>query len=189
MECDSEATGVFRNGCIDLIEPANWPEGARVTVRLASGPRMAHRGDGGGSVIIAGFGLAGRCVAELSDRAGYEYVIVDRNAETVETQLGLGRRVIAGRVADPDVLRRAGIAKADVLALTIPDEEAVLRATELARRMNPGIYIIARTRYASSGMQASLLGADDVIKSEQAVAMQFHHKLKDRFVRQGHPAC
>ena len=70
--------------------------------------------------------------------------------------------------------------RASILALTIPDEEAVLAATSLARRLRPEIYILARTNYSSKGMQASQLGADDVIKAEQAVALQFYDRLSRR---------
>ena len=75
---------------------------------------------------------------------------------------------------------QAGLSSATILALTIPDEDAVLRATSLARRLQPDIYIIARTNYSSKGMQASQLGADDVVKAEQAVALHFYDRLSRR---------
>jgi len=136
-----------------------------------------------GHVIIVGFGLAGRCVADLLDRAGMSYTIIERNPVTVETQRALGRRVVAGDASDAQTLSEAGLDRASILALTIPDEEAVLEATSLARRLRPEIYIIARTNYSSKGMQASQLGADDVIKAEQAVALQFYDRLSRRLWR------
>lgn len=69
---------------------------------------------------------------------------------------------------------------ADIAALTIPNEASALRAVEAARRLNPDLYIICRTRYASSGMEALRCGADDAIKGEQVVALQFFAKLRDR---------
>jgi len=61
--------------------------------------------------------------------------------------------------------------------VTVPDEQAVLTATKLARRLNPNIYIVARTLYSSSGMQATQFGADEVVKAEQVVARQFYEML------------
>jgi CPA2 family monovalent cation:H+ antiporter-2 len=133
-----------------------------------------------GHVIIVGFGLAGRCVADLLDSAGMSYTIIERNPVTVETQRALGRRVIAGDASDAHTLSEAGLDGASILALTIPDEDAVLEATSLARRLRPEIYIIARTNYSSKGMQATQLGADDVIMAEQAVALQFYDRLSRR---------
>jgi CPA2 family monovalent cation:H+ antiporter-2 len=133
-----------------------------------------------GRVIIVGFGLAGRCVADLLDQAQLTYTIIDRNPVTVETQRALGREIIVGDAADADTLVKAGLNSASMLALTIPDERAVLETVSLVRRLRPKIYIIARTNYSSQGMKASQLGADDVIKAEQAVALQFYEKLSSR---------
>ena len=82
---------------------------------------------------------------------------------------------------------RLSTTSADALALTVPDEAAVLRSIEIARRLNPDIYIIARTMYASRGQRAIQLGADDVIKSEQTVAQQFHAKLIQKLRRTSRP--
>ena len=180
----NERYGVLRNGRIELEDAVDWPDGTRVQVRADRVPEP-HADFGVGRVIIAGFGLAGRCVADFVAAGDIDYVIVERNPVTVETQRALGRTVIAGDVSDEATLEAAGVRSAAVLALTVPEEDAVLRATELARRLNPKLYIIARTTYASCGMKAIQLGADDVIKSEQAVALQFHEKLKDKIVHGG----
>ncbi|MEK7730548.1 MAG: NAD(P)-binding protein, partial [Planctomycetota bacterium] len=168
----------YCDGQVRLEETVDWPEGMKLVVTPAYPP------PGGtpinGHVIIVGFGLAGRCVADLLDSAGMSYTIIERNPETVETQRALGRRVVAGDASDAQTLSEAGLDKASILALTIPDEEAVLEATSLARRLRPEIYIIARTNYSSKGMQATQLGADDVIMAEQAVALQFYDRLSRR---------
>jgi voltage-gated potassium channel Kch len=184
IERENEYGGTFRNGYVQLDGPVEWAEGTRVIVRAA--PVWPAEGDAGaelGPVIVAGFGLAGRWVADIFDRHKVSYVIVDQNHETYDTQTKLGRRVICGDISNEQTMREAGIEAASILCLTIPDDQAVLRATELARRLKPDIYIVARTTYSSIGMQASRLGADAVIKAEQAVARQFYemlvNKLKD----------
>jgi len=172
----NEYLGIYENGVIRLAAKVDWPEGIRVSVRVAD---VAPDIDNGelGKVIIAGFGLAGRWVADIFDRHGIGYVIIEKNKETIETQRKLGREVIEGDVSDEATLRQAGIEEASILALTVPDEQAVLEATCLARRIKPGIYIVARTKYSSSGMRASQLGADDVVKAEQAIARQFYEMM------------
>ncbi len=94
------------------------------------------------------------------------------------SQRELGRTAVQGDISDPQTLEKAGITEASILALTIPDEQAVLRAVTTARRLRPAIYIVARTTYASAGLEATRLGADDVIKAEQAVARQFYEMLQ-----------
>jgi voltage-gated potassium channel Kch len=171
-----EYLGVYKNGVIRLAARVDWPDGIRVSVRVAD---IVSEADNGqlGKVIIAGFGLAGRWVADIFDRHKIDYVIIEKNKETIEAQRKLGRHVIEGDVSEEATLRKAGIEDASILALTVPDEGAVLEATRLARRIKPGIYIVARTMYSSSGLRASQLGADDVVKAEQAVARQFYEMM------------
>jgi voltage-gated potassium channel Kch len=161
---------------VALDSPVNWPDGTRLVVKVADLKTISPEDIG--LVIIAGFGLAGRWVADIFDRHSIRYVIVEQNAATVATQRGLGRNVVQGDVSDPETLRAAEIDKASILCLTIPDEPAVLKAVETARALRPGIYIVARTNYSSAGMQAARLGADEVIKAEQAVARQFYEMLQ-----------
>lgn len=170
-----EYVGVYEQGTIRLSAKVNWADGTQVLVRVAD-PSRDKLGQLG-KVIIAGFGLPGRWVADIFDRHGVDYVIVERNTATIDAQRRLGRLVIEGNISDEQTLRAAGIEDASILALTVPDEEAVLKATDLARRLKPDIYIVARTLYSSSGLRATQLGADDVVKAEQAVARQFYEMM------------
>jgi len=174
---NSSFAATYHDGVIHLDEPAPWTEGQRVSVTPVAQPGADELM---GPVIIAGFGLAGRCVADLLATEGISFTIIEKNVVTVETQQSLGRHIIEGSAADATTLTKAGLANASILALTIPDEEAVLKATAVARRLNPDIYIIARTHYSSKGMRAAQLGADEVVKAEQAVALQFYDKLRLR---------
>ncbi len=164
-----------REGRIELDRPVDWPDGARLLVTPVL-PFETLRAKGGHAIIV-GFGLAGRCVADLLKQCGVSYTIIEKNPVTVETQRALGRSILEGDAKDAKTLTRAGLNEASILALTIPDEEAVLATTTLARRLRPELFIIARTQYASMGMKAAQLGADAVVKAEQAVALQFYDKL------------
>jgi CPA2 family monovalent cation:H+ antiporter-2 len=174
---DPSRRATWRNGRVEFEEAVDWPDGTELTISPTPSrvppPVDSH-------VIIAGFGLVGRCVADLLDSVRVGYTVIEQNLATVETQQALGRAIVGGNVADSEVLLSAGLHEADVLALTIPDEDAVLEATSLARRLHPEVYIIARTTHSSKGMRASQLGADDVIKAELAVAMQFYDLLRQR---------
>lgn len=171
----------YRCNEVVLDTKPNWPEGTKLIVT----PVFSGDLDGpliDGKVIVAGFGLAGRFVADLLDSAEIPYTVIEVNEVTVETQRALNRDIIHGNATSPEMLTAAGLSEARVLALTIPDEDAVLQATELARKMNPDIYIIARTNYSSKGMRCSQLGANEVVKAEHAVALQFYERLS-QFIR------
>lgn len=173
-----EYMGTYENGVVRPDGPVDWPNGTRVIICVAE-PQFRGESDLG-PVILVGFGLAGRWVADIFDRHKIEYVIVDQNPETIEMQKRLGLRAVLGDIGEEATLRRAGIEQAALLVLTVPDEQAVLRATQLARKIKPDIYIVARTNYTSAGLRAVQLGANEVIKGEQAVARQFYEKLLRR---------
>jgi len=182
----NEYLGVYSEGIVHLTAQVDWADGTFVSVRVAE-PLPGRAADGRelGRVIIAGFGLAGRWIADIFDRHNIEYVVVETNRATIEAQRRIGRQVIEGNIADETTLHAAGIESATILALTVPDEEAVLAATKLARRLNPNIYIVARTLHSSSGMQAAQFGADEVVKAEQVVARQFYEMLLRKIGKPG----
>ncbi|HOB76016.1 MAG TPA: NAD-binding protein [Phycisphaerae bacterium] len=171
-----EYFGIYENGCIRLSTGVDWPEGTAVVIRMAD-LKPGHVVPSLSKVIVAGFGLAGRSVAGLCERYGIEYVIVERNARTIQTQRELGRQVVEGDISEEQTMRAAGIEDASLLALAIPDEHTVRRATQIARALNPHVYIIGQAVYASTGMQIEKHGADDVIKVEQLVAREFYEHL------------
>jgi CPA2 family monovalent cation:H+ antiporter-2 len=174
---DQAFEGVVRDGVIETDVPLTLEDGTRVLISTIAG---SNGGGLSGHVIVVGFGLAGRCVADLLSQAGLSFTIIEKNPVTVETQRALGREIVEGNAAEAETLVRAGLNQASILALTIPDEQAVIEATAIARRLNPDIYIMARTNYSSQGMKCRQMGADEVIKAEQAVALQFYDRLGRR---------
>lgn len=176
---ESRLMGRVQDGRIVVEGAIPWPDGAAVTIHASNGPLPAISMTG--HVIVAGFGLAGRCVVELLRAAQIRTTVVDINSATAATQRALGQDIVEGNITDSATLIQARVTEASALALTIPDEEAVLRATSLARELNPKIFIIARTNYSSKGLEAAQLGADEVIKAEQAVARQFRERIQARF--------
>lgn len=129
------------------------------------------------NVVVAGFGVVGRAVCERFDTLGVPYTIIDFNPNTISTQGALGRPVVYGDVSNPEVLESAGVRTADAVILTIPDEDAVLRACEAVRAMNQSAFISARTNFLSKGMMASRLGADHVTVEELATAESMAHEV------------
>jgi len=173
-----QVLGTYKDGVIKLESSVEWPEGAGVLVLYTpAGPDLQAGPDKIGHVIIAGYGLAGRFVADVFRRHDVPIVVVEKNPRTVQVQRELGASIIQGDVRDEAVLKEARIDGAAALALTIPDEQAVLEATQTARKLNPQIYIVARTEHASVGLQAAKLGADEVVQAEYAVAMQFYQSF------------
>lgn len=123
-----------------------------------------------GHVIIAGFGPVGSAVADELERKQIPVVIIDLNPKTIAKHQGMGRTVIFGDASNHDVLASAGLERAQALVLTMPDEDAVLRACRASRSIKPDIFIAARALYLSRALKVMQEGADHTVVEEMATA-------------------
>jgi len=131
-----------------------------------------------GHAIIAGFGVPGRAVAELLEGRDVPFCVIELNPKTVDRCSDNGMHMIEGDVANERTLRRAGIERAVLFAIAIPNEPAVLEAVRLARAMNPTLHIMARCHFISAGIEAHRRGANDVVIEEMIVGQEFARLLE-----------
>lgn len=122
------------------------------------------------AAVIAGYGPVGRALADRLTLAGVSYSIIEMNTSTVRRQAMLGRSVVYGDATNPEVLLSAGVAEADAVFITIPDEEAMLRACRTARELAPRAFIAVRAAVLSRAIQAKEFGADHVTVGEIVTA-------------------
>lgn len=134
-------------------------------------------------VIIAGFGIVGRNLAEHFAAQNIEFSIVEMNAETVDKQRKLGRKATFGDISNPDVLESVGIHEADAIVLTIPDDEATIRACRAIRGIREDIFIAARTSFLSRAIAATEFGADHVTVEEVVTAQDMAVKVVQQLAR------
>jgi Kef-type K+ transport system membrane component KefB len=134
-------------------------------------------------IIIAGYGVVGRSIADRLAVQKIPFCIVDMNRQTVETQRKLHGRAYYGDISNPEVLESAGIEHADAVLLTIPDDDATLRACTVIRNARPDIFISARTSFLSKAFIAQQLGADHVVVEEVATAEMMAREVMARLER------
>jgi CPA2 family monovalent cation:H+ antiporter-2 len=96
--------------------------------------------------------------------------VIELNPRTVEKQHAMGRSIVYGDAGNPEVLHKAGLDRAEAIVLTMPDEEAVLRACRIIRQIKPEIFIAARLNVLSKALQAMQQGADHTVVEELATA-------------------
>jgi len=123
-------------------------------------------------VLLAGFGLPGRSVAERLRNLAIPFRIIEKNPETVSRAAAAGWPIQVGDALESGVLRQAGIEHADIFGAMMPDETDVLRCVQLARNLNSKVRIIARCSFMSGGLEAIRRGASEVVVAEQAVARE-----------------
>jgi monovalent cation:H+ antiporter-2, CPA2 family len=131
--------------------------------------------------IVAGFGVPGRAVVEMLHTQSAAYCIVELNPRTVERCEQFGEHILEGDARDPQTLQRAGIERATLVVIAIPDQAAALEATRVARQLNPTAHIITRCHYISAGLIAKAHGANEVVIAEQVVAEELRALILPHF--------
>lgn len=117
-------------------------------------------------VIIVGYGLNGRNLARAARTVGILYTIVEANPDTVHKERARGEPIHYGDATHEAVLRQAHIESARIMVIAISDPSATARVTQLARRMNPELHIIVRTRFVAEIKSLYEAGANAVIPEE-----------------------
>ena len=140
------------------------------------------------NIVVLGAGRVGGEIAKmLVGECDITLVDVHR-ARLLEMQSNYDLRTIVGTASDPDILRRAGCAEADVIVAVTAIDEVNLVACKLCAALSApgGATIIARIR-GSAATEKSILGADGfgidhVFCPEQIVADNIIAAIR-------HPGC
>jgi CPA2 family monovalent cation:H+ antiporter-2 len=133
-------------------------------------------------VIIVGYGLNGRNVARTLAAANIPYVVLEMNPETVRQERSQGTPIYYGDAAQQAVLAHAHLHTARILVVAISDAAATRRVVELARRSNPAVYIIARTRYGQEVAPLVALGANEVIPEEFETSIEIFARVLRQYL-------
>ena len=100
-------------------------------------------------VVIAGFGRVGQTLGLLLDSRFIRYVALDLNAELVAEARRRGLPVFYGDASRADVLKAAGIERAQMAVSTLDDPELASRAVHVLRRLRTSMPIIVRAHDAA----------------------------------------
>jgi K+:H+ antiporter len=132
-------------------------------------------------VIIAGYGLNGRNLGHVLKEAGIPYVILELNPVTVRAAAAEGERIIFGDVSSRTILEQARIRQAKSIVFAISDPQMTRRGVKAAKALNPDVFVIVRTRYASEIDDLLKLGAHDVIPEEFETSIEIFTRVLDRY--------
>jgi len=130
-----------------------------------------------GHVIIVGFGLNGRNLAAVLRETSIPYVILDLNNQTVLEMRKNGEPIFYGDGTSAEILRKAGVEAARLLVVVISDPASTRRIVQIARKLNPRLYIIVRTRYTAEVDDLIRVGANEVIPEEFETSIEIFAKV------------
>ncbi len=130
----------------------------------ASQSREADEIDAKGVAIIAGTGRFGQIVNRILRGNGYETVVLDLSAETVEFMGKFGIKSFYGDASRPDLLHAAGISEAKLLVVAIDDRDKTTEIVRHTRMEYPDLHIVARARDRHHVYLLYAAGANDIIR-------------------------
>lgn len=132
-------------------------------------------------VVVVGFGLNGKNVSKVLSNSHIPFIVLELNPETVRVEKKRGIPIIYGDATKESLLAHVNIKTARTVVIAISDASATRRIVEMARRLNPSVYIIARTRYTNEIKPLYSLGANDVIPEEFETSIEIISRVLHRY--------
>jgi CPA2 family monovalent cation:H+ antiporter-2 len=153
----------------------SWRRELYVTASMeqAEYPQTGRFEDGPSKVVIAGFGPTARNLAIALEESGIAYSVIEMNLKTVRKLQAKGIHCVYGDVSRPEILEEAGICDSSILAITFPDMRTAEATVQHAKRLNPNIQCMVRSRYRVDVDRLYRIGADSVIYEEFEISVSF----------------
>ena len=130
-----------------------------------------------GHYIICGYGRIGNLLTQYLVQKYINVVVIEKDSKHENHLDGDGVLYLIGEAADENVLIRAGIKRASgIIAGVGTDDENVL-LVQLARQLNPDIFVVARAYRDSSKKTLEEAGAHKVISPYDIGARRMAHAI------------
>lgn len=97
-------------------------------------------------IVVLGVGRVGRLVVRAARIRGFRVIAVDRDERRLEDARRVGAATLFGDAANPEILRRCELGRAQVLVVAIGDRLTARLATERALALNPRLTVATRAR-------------------------------------------
>ncbi len=133
-------------------------------------------------LIVIGFGVTGRHLAQAARMMGVTYVIVEMNPETVRAEKSKGEPIYYGDATQSLILQHANIKNARIVVIAINDATATRRITEIVKKLNPKVHLIVRSRFLQEMEALHELGADEVVPEEFETSVEIFTRVLAKYL-------
>ncbi|GAB3704826.1 potassium channel family protein [Mariniluteicoccus flavus] len=123
-------------------------------------------------VVVVGYGTKGRSAVSTlmrHDQNMEKMVVIDGRSSAVADANADGVAAIEGDATRRDVLRRAEIAKAREVIITLDRDDSAILTTLTVRQLNPTAHVVVAVREHENAPLLRQSGADSVVTSSDAV--------------------
>ncbi|MBR0270386.1 MAG: cation:proton antiporter [Methanobrevibacter sp.] len=132
-------------------------------------------------VILVGMGRIGKQMTKAFNQFKVPMLAVDMNPIVVEQQQALGVPIIYGNASNESVLKELRVTSAQCIVISASTYEGTLKTIDTARRLNPDIHIIVRTKYLKNIEEVIEAGADEVIPKEFETSILMFTRIMDYY--------
>jgi glutathione-regulated potassium-efflux system protein KefB len=115
-------------------------------------------------VILAGYGRVGQIVARILRAQHIAFTALESSVEQVDFSRRFGSNIYFGDPSRPELLRAAGVDKAEVFVLATDDPEINIRTARIVRRLYPHLKIVARARNRQHAFRLMDMNINDVVR-------------------------
>ena len=109
--------------------------------------------------------------------AGIHHEILEYNPGTVRSVRAAGELAHYGDVTRAEVLRHIRFTEFDSAVIEISEAEATRRGVSILRKLNPDVYIVARSRFVNEIEQLQKLGANIIVPEEFETSLRIFVEL------------
>lgn len=122
-------------------------------------------------VIVVGYGRVGKVIAARLRKQGVPFLVVEEQSELAESASKEGMQTISGNAATEEVLNATNVGEARSAFIAIPNGFEAGQIVSQAKKIRPGLRIVARSHSDAETEHLSQLGADTVIMGEREIAL------------------
>ncbi len=140
-----------------------------------------HSGKMEGHIIIIGFGIGGKNLAQVAKRSDIPYIISEMNPDTVSKYKDT-EPIRHGDASYPLVLEHLNAKTAKVLAIMVTDPIGARAVINNAKKINPNIHIIVRSRFVAEVSSLMEAGANEVIPEEFETSIEVFARILNHYL-------
>jgi CPA2 family monovalent cation:H+ antiporter-2 len=123
-------------------------------------------------VVIAGYGRVGTFVARLLGRLEQPFVVVDSNPQRTDEAGEAGYPTVFGDAGAGPVLEAAGVRRARLVIVTVPDPVGARLVVERVRTINPNVHVVARSSTVEQLEELGRLGVYEAVHPESEAGLE-----------------
>lgn len=130
-------------------------------------------------VIVVGLGPAGRQVVRTLKARGMTPVIIDVNPLSRQFAAQEGAEIHLGDAAREDILVHAGLSRACLGVITVPDPKVAVQIINTIRHMESSLSLVVRSRYNRHRKDLEKAGATVVVDEETLMGEMLSRRITD----------